>query len=179
MKTGTLQLLPTPCNKKIKDPNFHLEYKFSNNLINLEYTLSSNLFSQFRPLDIDTKQKSFSLRREDKLWEKNCLEFFVSPTHEPGYIEFNFSLDGGWNVFSFDGYRKNKRENMSITLQSYTLEQEREKNRFIARFHLKTKENIQLYGIHGCAILFLNNSPCYFHDLPSLQTPPDFHKFHR
>tara|TARA_B100000925_G_C22007040_1_gene474182 strand:+ start:1544 stop:2083 length:540 start_codon:yes stop_codon:yes gene_type:complete len=179
MKTGTLQLLPTPCNKKIKDPNFHLDYKFSHNLIYLEYTLSSNLFSQFRPLDIDTKKKPFNLRREDKLWEKNCLEFFVSPTQEPGYIEFNFSLDGGWNVFTFDGYRKNKRENMSITLQSYILEQDKEKNQFIARFHLKTKENIQLQELHGCAILFLHNSPCYFHDLPSLQIPPDFHKFHR
>ena len=39
------------------------------------------------------------------LWEDTCFEFFLADDSELGYVEFNFSPAGDWQVFRFSDYR--------------------------------------------------------------------------
>jgi hypothetical protein len=175
MYSGSLQLLPTPCNKKIKGSPFHLNYTIDEFEIQLQYTMDTTLFDQFSP-----KQKiQNASTRKDKLWESNCLEFFIKPLEINSYIELNFSLSGDWNAFNFDNYRQNKTESSIFSLNSFRVEKQEEDNLVSAHYCLGTERFIQCHSLHGCAIIFLDNTPCYFHNLPESQSPPDFHKFHK
>ena len=42
------------------------------------------------------------------LWEDTCFEFFLADDSELGYVEFNFSPAGDWQVFRFSDYRKGR-----------------------------------------------------------------------
>ncbi len=44
--------------------------------------------------------------RRDELWQHTCLECFVAPAGQPGYLEFNLAPDGAWNVYALEGYRQ-------------------------------------------------------------------------
>ena len=44
--------------------------------------------------------------RRDGLWRTTCFEAFVARPGEPGYWEFNFSDQVGWNVYRFSGQRQ-------------------------------------------------------------------------
>ncbi len=44
--------------------------------------------------------------RRDELWQHTCLECFVAPAGQPGYLEFNLAPDGAWNVYALEGYRR-------------------------------------------------------------------------
>jgi hypothetical protein len=53
-------------------------------------------------------------RRQDRLWEETCIEFFLG-TADPGeYWEFNLSPAGHWNVYRFTRYREGMREEPAI-----------------------------------------------------------------
>lgn len=45
-------------------------------------------------------------RRQDKLWQTTCFEFFIAPQDEPNYWEFNLAPSGDWNCYSFTNYRQ-------------------------------------------------------------------------
>ena len=49
-------------------------------------------------------------RRRDRLWEETCLELFLGTADSLGYWEFNLSPSGEWNVYRFDAYRAEMRE---------------------------------------------------------------------
>jgi hypothetical protein len=49
-------------------------------------------------------------QRRDGLWRETCLELFLGETGSEGYLEFNLSPSGDWNVYRFDVYRKGMRE---------------------------------------------------------------------
>ncbi len=44
--------------------------------------------------------------RSDALWRHTCFEAFVRHPAVPGYLEFNFSPSGAWQVYRFSGYRQ-------------------------------------------------------------------------
>ncbi len=44
--------------------------------------------------------------RADGLWRHTCFEAFVRHPAVPGYLEFNFSPSGAWQVYRFSGYRQ-------------------------------------------------------------------------
>ena len=46
--------------------------------------------------------------RRDRIWEGNCMELFIDAGAE-AYWEYNFSPDGSWNCYQFDGYRRGMR----------------------------------------------------------------------
>ncbi|MBF0559929.1 MAG: DOMON-like domain-containing protein [Nitrospirae bacterium] len=53
--------------------------------------------------------------RKDKLWEQTCFEVFLAVRNSPSYWEFNFSPAGHWNVYSFEAYRKEMKEEAAFS----------------------------------------------------------------
>lgn len=43
--------------------------------------------------------------RRDGLWRQTCAELFVAEPGRPGYLEWNLSPSGHWNLYRFDDYR--------------------------------------------------------------------------
>jgi hypothetical protein len=48
--------------------------------------------------------------RRDRLWQLSCMELFLAERGAGGYLEFNLSPAGHWNVWRFDSYRQGMRE---------------------------------------------------------------------
>lgn len=48
--------------------------------------------------------------RRDGLWRRTCAELFVARSGHAGYLEWNLSPSGHWNLYRFDGYREGGRE---------------------------------------------------------------------
>jgi hypothetical protein len=44
--------------------------------------------------------------RADELWRQTCLEVFLRPGDEEGYLEFNLTPAGQWAAYRFSGYRQ-------------------------------------------------------------------------
>lgn len=52
--------------------------------------------------------------RRDGLWRQTCAELFVGAVGAPGYLEWNLSPTGHWNLYRFDGYREGGRPEPAI-----------------------------------------------------------------
>lgn len=52
--------------------------------------------------------------RRDGLWQATCLELFLAERDAGGYLEFNMSPAGHWNVWRFDAYRQGMRQEASF-----------------------------------------------------------------
>lgn len=52
--------------------------------------------------------------RRDRLWQSTCLELFLAERGAGGYLEFNLSPAGHWNVYRFDAYRQGMRPESSF-----------------------------------------------------------------
>ena len=181
MISGTLQLLPTPCNKKIKSSDFSVQYKINENHVGLIYKMDRPLCQLFQNEKAFSHHGSQLLTRQDKLWERNCLEFFLKPdSGSLSYLEFNFSLDGKWNVFHFDDYRLGKKETKNLTLETmdFDLSSDMSTDTLLTKFSLNSPITLNCPRFHGSAIIYIDQNPCYFHNLPETQQPPDFHYFH-
>jgi hypothetical protein len=48
--------------------------------------------------------------RKDGLWKETCFEAFIGKNGSDGYFEFNGSVRGDWNLYSFEGYRAGMKE---------------------------------------------------------------------
>lgn len=53
--------------------------------------------------------------RKNLLWEETCFEFFLALRNHDRYWEFNVSLAGHWNVYSFKSYRQGMQEEPAFT----------------------------------------------------------------
>jgi hypothetical protein len=47
--------------------------------------------------------------RRHGLWQATCMELFLARPGQEGYLEFNLSPSGDWNVYQLDGYRQGLR----------------------------------------------------------------------
>jgi hypothetical protein len=47
--------------------------------------------------------------RADGLWRTTCFELFLRPDEGDGYVEWNLSPSGRWNVYDFAAYRDGMR----------------------------------------------------------------------
>lgn len=47
--------------------------------------------------------------RTDLLWKTTCVEAFLQPEGQAGYVEFNFSPSGRWAGYGFESYRTGMR----------------------------------------------------------------------
>ncbi|WP_174278485.1 DOMON-like domain-containing protein [Sphingomonas bacterium] len=48
--------------------------------------------------------------RTDGLWQTTCVELFLKPEGDSGYIEYNLSPSFAWAAYAFDDYRTGMRE---------------------------------------------------------------------
>ena len=51
-------------------------------------------------------QASSAPGRKDELWKESCFECFIQDGDGNSYLEFNGSLSGDWNLYSFTAYRE-------------------------------------------------------------------------
>lgn len=79
------------------------------NVMSISFRLEGNLS------DVVIPELAEAPTRKDELWKETCFEFFIADTRNPGYLEFNLSPSGHWNVYSFDDYRRGMREEMAVT----------------------------------------------------------------
>ena len=63
---------------------------------------------------VEWSDRPVKFKRENRLWEKTCLEAFLANRGEPAYWEFNCSPALEWNVFHFDDYRQGMKEETRI-----------------------------------------------------------------
>jgi hypothetical protein len=55
--------------------------------------------------DIARLRRGEARDRADGLWQHTCFEAFLQPTDGHGYLEFNFTPEGAWAAYRFDGRR--------------------------------------------------------------------------
>lgn len=84
--------------------------------LSLDWTLQGKLAEVEIPLAAEKPE------RRDKLWEKTCFEFFLSPHGASSYWEFNLSPSGSWNVYRFDAYRSGMREEERLTALPFAID---------------------------------------------------------
>jgi hypothetical protein len=53
--------------------------------------------------------------RRDELWRTTCAELFLAAEDGAGYLEWNLSPSGHWNLYRFDGYRSGGRREPTVT----------------------------------------------------------------
>jgi len=53
--------------------------------------------------------------RKNALWEETCMELFLAPKNSSQYWEFNLCPSGHWNVYRFESYRSDMREETAFT----------------------------------------------------------------
>jgi hypothetical protein len=90
----------------------------SSNTFSISYALWGPLSKLVIP------KPSEMLAREDGLWEKTCLEFFLTPKNTDNYWEFNLSPSGDWNVYRFTSYRQGMREEPAFMTLPFRIKSE-------------------------------------------------------
>ena len=116
------------------------------------------------------------LERKDQLWLKDCFEFFIK-TGKSSYLEFNFSLDGKWNVFQFTNYRENKQDHEDLKLTSF--QKQIDNSGLCYSYILKGNIATTCNSSHATAILYEGGLANYFNELGHISPEPDFHLFRK
>ncbi len=138
--------------------------------VTFRYSLSGELDQLETP-------KEHSNQRVIGLWEKTCFEAFILNKESNHYLEFNFSTNGDWNVFRFEKYRGELKEEFfvsspAITFSNETLEVIFEKSALPDEFLIKDVCKLQLTAI----LKTKNNKKFHFAPAHPLDGP-DFHQF--
>ncbi len=77
-------------------------------MIRVCYTLTGPLDDLRLPPSVSAPE------RRDNLWQESCLEFFLAEHGAEEYWEVNLSPCGHWNVYHFDRYRENMRQEGNV-----------------------------------------------------------------
>ena len=89
-------------------------------LLSITYILTGAL------AQVQLPSLNVSSERTNYLWEKTCLEFFLTANHpkqnQDPYWEFNLSPTGNWNVFALESYRQGLKEETAFTALPFTLQ---------------------------------------------------------
>jgi len=79
----------------------------------LEYRLSARDPEFIRCLEPSLQATGVDVAggaRKDGLWRETCFEAFIGKKDSTEYFEFNGSVNGDWNLYSFAGYREGMKE---------------------------------------------------------------------
>lgn len=60
------------------------------------------------------KSYNYQNLRRHNLWETTCFEAFISQKGSKEYWEVNLSSDGDWNIYHFNRYREDMKEEIKI-----------------------------------------------------------------
>lgn len=158
--------------------SINFQVALSESQASFKYTLLDHIPQSL--LDCKNQPISFyrgntdQFERKNHLWLKDCFEFFIK-MGPSSYLEFNFSLDGKWNVFQFTGYRENKQNYSDLKLTSF---QKQIDNSNLSFNYLMTGALESTNGpSHATAILFQEGTANYFNELGHVSPEPDFHLF--
>ncbi|MEL6553005.1 MAG: DOMON-like domain-containing protein [Cyanobacteria bacterium J06621_11] len=118
-------LLPFEASPSTKELNITGSLTRKGDILSIAYLLTGNLenvqLPSLRP------SNDVSGHRKDRLWEKTCLEFFLTASsqkqNQDPYWEFNLSPTGSWNVFALDSYRQGLREETAFTALPFSMTQ--------------------------------------------------------
>ena len=108
-------LQPFTSNNPISDLQITGNIARADNNLNLNYQLLGNL----SPIKIPPVTEKPT--RQDRLWETTCLEFFLGIKNSPKYWEFNLSPAKHWNIYRFNDYRQNMREETALNTLPFAI----------------------------------------------------------
>ena len=124
--------------------------------------------------------------RADFLWQSTCLECFIFDSDSENYVEYNFSPNGAWALYSFDSYRKNAENPQSPPPQIIF-----KKTRHFQNARRGAWEFFEIHAIpkfsppfenarlHFCAVLKNKNGEFFYFAERHFKESPDFHYFPR
>lgn len=125
------------------------------------------------------------IKRQDYLWEQNCLECFFELNDSLGYLEVNIAPNGNFSAYRFDEYRTPNtmppmRDDKLFIYQAYNNHLNDWHTRHIGiKFNehfmelLKSRQPCKITKLHPTVILYKNNEPIYY--AIKHASPPDFH----
>jgi len=87
------------------------------NLMTLIYILSGPLHL------IKIPAPALNPIRKDRIWEATCFELFFGMKTSERYWEFNFSPSGNWNVYRFNGYRRDMAKESAFANLPFSVKQ--------------------------------------------------------
>jgi len=148
----------------------------SDGALALEYRLHGNL--QLVRMPAHSGGKARGAARRDQLWRHTCLELFARSAASPRYLEFNFSPDGAWAAYEFDGYRSGQC-NLEASHCKIELRQEAERD-LLACVSIVVPAMAASSGIAGwqvglAAVIEANNGQHSYWALTHPREQPDFH----
>ncbi len=122
-KNKTCQLYPFD---EFDDVKIFSQVFLIDDVIALKFTISDPLslvlFNKTKP-NSDFKFPRNDLgQRKMNLWEDTCFELFLGSYRQSGYLEFNVSGEGDWNVFLLADYRSNLEEMKESKLVKFNLD---------------------------------------------------------
>lgn len=147
------------------------------NFLDLHYQIFTKA-----PYDFASFDKNL-VKPSDFLWEKNCLECFITDNHK-SYFEINTSPTGAYALYQFDDYRLPKQMPPKATnalqffWENQTINQiirDFDDNNFLSSFSflIQLPINFQLTKINPTVILYQDNQPIFY--AVNHASPPDFH----
>ncbi len=157
---------------KTNAPNIHVVISVMGDTLYLSYFICR--CDGFGVDWMDVKQ-ALTLTRQDYLWEADCLECFFDFGQE-GYFEMNFSPNGGFNLYQFDGYRSPSHLPPTWADGMVFLTDDQSTSDYHT-YHLGIKldnhPNLPIHGMNPAAILYHDGTPIYY--AVRHAAPPDFH----
>lgn len=112
--------------------------------------------------------------RKSELWRETCFEAFLELGVGDGYLEFNGSLTGAWDLYHFDSYRSGMKR-VSGAADPCLTGREAGKDVLEMKWSVPMPEGLILTGKTGLTVVFKpGDRPSYWalrHD----GGKPDFH----
>lgn len=110
------------------------------------------------------------------LWNETCFELFLGIESSDRYWEFNFSPKGHWNVFRFETYRKDMREESTFVSLPFSVHALPESLNLSVEIHLaKIIPADQALKAGISAVLRSVEGDCTYWALTHPSAQPDFH----
>lgn len=143
-------------------------------------TDNKNLFLKYQnndPLsDVSFPTKDFvktgtELQRMDELWKSTCFELFLNVIGQNQYYEFNFSLDGFWNCYHFQGYRFPQPATAST---DFEIESMKWSNNLL-EISLRNFSNYMQFNVGLTAVINDKKNQINYYALKHESGKPDFH----
>jgi len=155
--------------KKQKEIEVEASLEINEKKITVEYKICGEL-KNYHIERISKKQ------RANELWKATCLELFISPKRDLNYWELNISPSKKWNVYAFDSYKKNMREEMRISSPILKIDS---KERY---YFISCEFNLQIENLHleqsrfNLAVILLDTHGMrHFYTINKKESVVDFH----
>jgi len=155
--------------------SFEVLFEVIENEYLLTYSICGDISEIIIPV-IEYIPKSY--KRHDELWKTTCFELFLGSKKHRKYIEVNLSSDYKYNIYSFDDYRSNMKEERSMILKS--IKNNIAKQKLTLNYILKSKKviNINDLRFNITAVIKYKNQKIEYWAINHNKEKADFHDFY-